>query len=139
MILPKKYQYEIESHFFCYAEEKRQIETLEREIAEAITPNIDGVGGSSGTSDPTAQKAAQIERETKDLRAWVDVVESVLKFLHENHAEKAKLVDLYYFQMLSPRIVMQELNVSSSAFYSWRESIVLCAAMYANSKNLINL
>jgi len=137
MIIPKSIEYEIEYHFFAYAEEKKQIENLERDIAEAITPNLDGIGGSSGKSDPTAQKAAQIERETKELRMWVDVVEQTFK--HFSGQPEEEYMNLAYKQGITTwQIIRNEMYVSHATVFRRRQAILTYAALVAANKNLIS-
>ena len=139
MIIPKSIEYQIESHFFCYEEEKKQAEILERDIAEAITPNLDGVGGSGGISDPTAQKAAQIEKETRSIRMWVDVVDATIKHFRATESEKAEFFKLHYVQLKSPPTAQIELNISQPTFYRWRKDLLTYAALQAAKAGLLEL
>jgi hypothetical protein len=137
MIIPKSIEYQIESHFFCYEEEKKQAEILERDIAEAITPNLDGVGGSSGTSDPTAQKAAQIERETKELRSWVNVVEQTIRRYQDDPV--GDFIVQYYFSGKNAQISQMELHIGTTTFYARRKAVIIYAALKASTLNLISI
>lgn len=137
MIIPKSIEYEIENHFFCYAEEKKQIEEIERDIAEAITPNLDGVGGGSGRTDPTAQKAAQIERETKELRMWVNVVEQTVQ-RYQNDPVGDFIVQ-YYFAGKSVQKSKMELFIGTTTFYARRKAVIIYAALKASALKLITI
>lgn len=137
MIIPKSIEYEIEYHFFAYAEEKKQIENLERDIAEAITPNLDGIGGSSGKSDPTAQKAAQIERETKELRMWVDVVEQTIRRYQDDPV--GDFIEQYYFSGKNALISQMELHIGTTTFYARRKAVIIYAALKASAFKLIDI
>ena len=138
MIIPKSVEYEVESHFVCYAEEKQRIKELATDIAEAITPNLDGVGGSGSISDPTAQKAAQIEKETSELKSWVEVVEATIAHFNQVAPDKVKLIKLYYFELYEWRKVQMALHIGSSTFFKWREDVIVYAAAKAMRKKLVD-
>ena len=141
MIIQKSIEYEIEKHFYMHKREKAEIENLRREIAEDITPSIDGVGGGSGVSDPTTAKAMRIERETKTLRSWIKVVEETYAHYSndERFAMKARFIDLYYGEGYSAPEVQRQLSLSTSAFYAWRQDILIYAAIKASALNLITV
>lgn len=136
MIIPKSIEYEIEMHFIMHKEEKQQIQQLQTDIAEAITPNLDGVGGGGGLSDPTAQKAAQIERETKSLRLWVQVVEKT--FARYKGTLEGEYIKHAYVNGSSHWIELQELmNVGQATVYRKRQEVLTYAAIKASEVGLI--
>lgn len=139
MIIPKSVEYEIEGHFLCYREEKQQIEDIETEIAEAITPRLDGVGGSGGVSDPTAQKAAQIEKETRNIRSWVNIVDSTIKHFEREEPYKAELFTMYYERLQSAQTIQILMCISQPTFYRWRKDLITYAALQAVKAGLIEL
>lgn len=130
---------EVETHFILAREERLMVEEIRERIAEAVTYAIEptGVHG-SGTSDITAERASLIEKETRELRLWGDVVTET--FAHfQKDVLMLNLLNLLYVERISPEIIMDTLYISKTTMYEYRKEILRYAALKAVSKGIMEV
>lgn len=138
MILSKDIQGDIESHFYGYRTERLELERLKMEIAEGADFSIEPTGVRGGNiSNPTHNKAMRIEKETKLLQQWINVVESTInKFRHTPHIQ---LMTMTYTESVTTGKVCEDLFIDKSTYSRWREDILSYAAMKACEFGLISV
>jgi hypothetical protein len=130
---------EIESHFIYAAEDRRRVQELTADIAEASSYALD-VTGIHGTkiTDMTAEKAIRIEKETKVLRAWGNVVKETFEHFR-NDVLMINLLSFLYVERFSPEDIMDKLYIGKTTLYEYRKEILRYAALKAVSKGLIDV
>lgn len=130
---------EVESHFICAREERNRVAEMTQDIAEATSFALDPTGiHGTAISDTTAERASRIEKETRELRLWGDVVDET--FAHfQNDAMMVELLNLLYIERISPEIIMDTLFVSKTTMYEYRKEILRYAALKAVSKGIMEV
>ena len=138
MVLKREVIKEIEYHFYNYEKEKKQIEEIASDIAEASSYVLDlsGVHG-SGKSDPTAQRAELIEKKCGKVRRWIKVVEAALKYFEND--PRGELARRYYFKNESVTSIQNRLYISERTFYAWKADVINYAALKACETGLVKI
>lgn len=129
----------IERNLFHYLGNKLEYEELRRDIAESCCYALEptGIRSTGGNNDPTMQKTVKLEKEARELKKWIDVVEAVLKRYKDTLY--ADFINLVYFKKLNQIKVCELLYISRSTFFKWKDEIIKYTAMLAYKENLINL
>ena len=130
---------EIESHFIYASEDRRRVQELTADIAESSSYALDptGIHGTKLT-DMTAEKAIRVEKETKELRAWGDVVKETFDHFQRD-VLMINLLSMLYVEQFSPEMIMDNLFISKTTLYEYRKEILRYAALKAVSKGLIEV
>ena len=136
MIAGRRLARELESHFYGYASERAEIAIREAEIAEACCGRMDEAGiRGTDIADPTMQKAAQIEEELKELKAWTEVVRST--FLRFSGAPQSEFLAMVYTERQSVARVCAQLYLDRSTYFRRREKILDWALIKAVEAGLV--
>lgn len=130
---------EIESHFIFAREDRLRVQELTADIAEESSYAIDptGIHGTNIT-DATARKAAKVERETKELRLWGDVVKETFEYFKRD-VLMLNLLSMLYVERVSPENIMDKLYIGKTTLYEYRKEILRYAALKAVSKGLMEV
>ena len=136
MVLNRKIVKEIEYHFYNYEKEKREIDQIATETAEAFAYDFNLAGvNSSGTSDPTAHRVELIEKKCKDIKRWIKVVEDT--FDHFKNDMKKEFAQRLYLKKQTPLCIQENLYISERTFYAWKADIVNYAALKAGESGIL--
>lgn len=134
-IIDKKLFSRIEKELYNYHSNIQAInERREEALYSSYKP--DSVSKSEGRiSDPTATKAIEMSRtgETEQGR-WVAVIHDTFQKMP---FEYKQLIKFKYFDGGSNNAVMDKLHISQSAFYEWRENIIISILLLATQRGLI--
>lgn len=130
---------EIESHFIYASEDRRRVQELTADIAEASSYALEptGVHGTKIT-DMTAEKVIKIEKETRILRLWGDVVKETFEHFR-NDVLMVNLFSMLYVERFNPEAIMDKLYIGKTTLYEYRKEILRYAALKAVSKGLIEV
>ena len=130
---------EIESHFIYAREDRLRVQELTADIAEESSYAIDptGIHGTKIT-DTTARKAAKVEKETKELRLWGNVVTETFEHFKRDIL-MLNLLSMLYVERFSPEEIMDRLYIGKTTLYEYRKEILRYAALKAVSKGLIEV
>lgn len=111
---------------------KAELAELEREkqaIAEAVPiaawqepVRVKAIGDRTATQ---AFKLLRLEEAWRQVRFYVRAVEDLLSYLDE---DRRKLVELRFFEGLSPWQVAQKLNACESNVYRWQQEVLTLLA-----------
>jgi len=133
----------IEAELMDYPENKKVLEELKLDIIESA-PTLEDVGGNSihttnRVSDPTYSKTARLvtNRRIRHLERTINAIERVLNMLDR---DKYRLVELTYWdRKFTPLGVADELHISKSTYYNWREDIIKLLAVEMGLVNAADL
>ena len=130
---------EIESHFIYAQEERIRVAELTADIAEASSYALDptGVHGTK-ISDMTADRVERIEKETRELKGWVQVVIETFKHF-EKDVLMINLLSMLYVEKIGAEAVMDKLYISKTSLYEYRKEILRYAALKAVSKGIFEV
>lgn len=130
---------EIESHFLFAGEDRLRVQELTADIAESSSYALEptGVHGTKLT-DITAEKAIKVEKETKELRAWGEVVTETFEHFKRDIL-MLNLLSMLYVERFSPEEIMERLYIGKTTLYEYRKEILRYAALKAVSKGLIEV
>lgn len=134
-IIDKKLFARIEKELYTYNSNVREINERREELLYS-SPKPDSAARSQGRiSDQTAMKAAKLSQinETDTVR-WANVIHDSFERMP---AEYMLLIKLKYFEGNSNQVVMDKLHVSQSAYYEWRENIVISILLLATQRGLV--
>jgi len=131
MIADHRLAKEIESHFYGYKVECKQLELIKKEIAEESTvPQMDGIRASSSKiSDPTFEKTRKIEKELKKMQAWVHVVKKTIGRFQ--NTPQSEFITMVYIDRHSINRVCDNLYITRTTYFNWREKILDYALILA--------
>ena len=130
---------EIESHFIYAREDRLRVQELTADIAEESSYAIDptGIHGTKIT-DATARKAVKVEKETRELRLWGEVVKETFEYFKRDIL-MLNLLSMLYVERFSPEEIMDRLYIGKTTLYEYRKEILRYAALKAVSKGLIEV
>ena len=130
---------EVESHFLNMKEERARVQELTADIAESASYAIDptGVHGSK-TSDMTADKAAQVERETRVLKAWGDVVKETFNHFKSDPL-MLNLFCLLYVSKMGYQEILERMYIGQTSLYEYRKEILRYGALRAVAHGLMEV
>lgn len=130
---------EIESHFIYAQEDRLRVAELTADIAEASSYALDptGVHGTK-ISDMTADRVERIEKETRELKGWVQVVIETFKHF-EKDVLMINLLSMLYVEKIGAEAVMDKLYISKTSLYEYRKEILRYAALKAVSKGIFEV
>lgn len=130
---------EIESHFIYAGEERMRIQQMTTDIAEASSYALDptGIHGTK-ISDKTAVQAARVEKETRVLRAWSDVVKETFEHF-KNDVLMIDLMSMLYVERVSAEEIMERLFIGKTTLYEYRKEILRYAALKAVAKGVLEV
>ena len=130
---------EIESHFIYAQEDRIRVAELTADIAEASSYALDptGVHGTK-ISDMTADRVERIEKETRELKGWVQVVIETFKHF-EKEVLMINLLSMLYVEKIGAEAVMDKLYISKTSLYEYRKEILRYAALKAVSKGIFEV
>lgn len=130
---------EIESHFIYANEERVQVQQVTADIAESSSYALDPTG-IRGTviSDTTAIRAERIEKETRVLRAWGDVVRETYEHF-KSDMMMSNLLSMLYTERASADEVMDRLFIGKTTLYECRKEILRYAALKAVAKGVLEI
>ena len=130
---------EVESHFIYAQEERIMLQQMASDIAESSSFVLDptGVHGTDIT-DTTSYKASKVERETRELRLWGEVVKET--FAHfKNDILMLNLLNMLYIERINSENIMSRLYIGKTTLYEYRKEILRYAALKAVSKGLMEV
>lgn len=127
---------EIESHFIFAREERLRVREIEKDIAEESSYTLDptGIHGTK-ISDVTAEKAYKIEKETRILRAWGDVVRETFEHFSSDSL-MLNLLSMLYVERVGAEKIMDDLFIGKTTLYEYRKEILRYAALKAVAKGI---
>jgi DNA-directed RNA polymerase specialized sigma subunit len=134
-IIDKKLFARIERELYNYHGNIQEINEQRQEIMYG-SPMSDTSSKSEGRiSDPTAMKATRLAKVAESEQSrWVNVIHDAIQKMP---AEYKFLIKLKYFDGHGNKMVMDRLHVSQSAYYEWRENIVMGILLLATQRGLI--
>lgn len=134
-IIDKKLFTKIEKELYNYHSNIREINEQRQEILYGA-PMPDSISKSEGRiSDPTAMKVAKMSKlKDSEQGRWVDLIHDAF---YKMPAEYKFLIKFKYFEGDSNNVVMDRLHISQSAFYEWRENIIISILLLATQRGLI--
>jgi hypothetical protein len=127
---------QIEHAFYNYEALKRQGAEYLVDLAQAgITAKYDSVGGRTGCSNPTQDKAILCA----DAKAvgWCHVVERTRE--RYTQTDKEELIKQKYIEHKSPYRICNSLYITKTTLYEWINEILTFAAMVAIQEGLIKI
>ena len=138
MVLKREVIKKIEYHFYNYEKEKKQIEEIASDIAEASSYVLDlsGIHG-TGISDPTVRRAELTEKKCHELRSWIKVVEATVKYFEND--PRGELAKRVYFKKESAAFIQNRLYISERTFYTWKADVINYAALKACEAGLVKI
>lgn len=130
---------EVESHFINAKAEQEQVQMITRDIAEETNCSIDASGvHASGVTDVVSIKAQKIEKATRILKAWGEVVKATTAHFSSDSLMK-DVFDRLYVQKIGAEQIMRELYISKTSLYEYRKEILRYGAMKAIEKGLMEV
>ena len=130
---------EIESHFIYANEERLKVEEIIKDIAEESSYALDATGvHGTKISDMTADRVTRIEKETRVLRAWGEVVTATFEHFR-NDILMLNLLSMLYVERFSPEEIMGRLFISKTTLYEYRKEILRFAAIKAAEKGVFSI
>lgn len=115
----------IEQELYHYTERRKMLEEMRLDIIESGgQPEIPVY---CGPGDQTARKAIKLRTSVAiyETERRLKAIEDALKVTERIEPEKYKLVKLKYFeQRLTNQGIMEELNISATTFYRWRQEFI---------------
>lgn len=130
---------EVESHFLYALEDIKRIKEITKDIAEESSYSIDptGVHGTKIT-DQTSDRANRIERETRELRKWGEVVKET--YNHFKHDPlMSEVYKKLYIERKNYQVIIEEMFIGQTSLYEYRKEILRYATMKAVSKQLMEI
>lgn len=130
---------EVESHFICAHEERILMQQMTADIAEATSFALDptGIHGTDIT-DTTSYKASKLEKETRELRLWGEVVAET--FIHfKNDILMLNLLNMLYVEKINAENIMNRLYISKTTLYEYRKEILRYGALKAVGKGILEV
>lgn len=130
---------EVESHFLFAIDDLKRIQEITEDIAEESSYAIDptGIHGTKLT-DATMEKANRIEKETRELKKWGEVVKETY-----NHFKDDSLMgEVYrklYIEKKNYQTIIEEMFIGQTSLYEYRKEILRYATMRAISKQLMEV
>lgn len=130
---------EIESHFIFAREERIRVQEIVSEIAEESTYAMDpsGIHGTKIT-DETSSKAQKIERETRELRLWGEVVADTFQHFKDD-VLMSNLLSMLYVEHLPADRIMEALYIGKTTLYEYRKEILRYGAIRAVRKGIMEI
>jgi hypothetical protein len=130
MILDRRSVNEIERHLYGWQRERKLLDELKNEIAEAADFSMDLAKPTNRqVSDTTGRRAAQMERDLWVMHRWVRVVEAVrARFLH---TPMEKFLTMVYVEHAGEVAVCKECYISRRTFFRWKKDVIYYAALKA--------
>jgi len=138
-VIDRKTYKKIEFYLYSYRELAEFLEVYKMEIIERGNRELVEWGkGISYRSDPTANRAVKLCKENiLETERWLKVVERVKARF--KGTPKGELIRLKYELEQSEVFICQALNIERTTYYSWRQEIVLYAALVAAQARLIQV
>lgn len=130
---------EVEGHLKFVDNDIRTINEIIKDIAEESSYSIEptGVHGTKMT-DQTSDRASRIERETRELKKWVEVERETY-----NHFKHDPLMGEVYRQLYRERKgyqdIIEDMFIGQTSLYTYRREILYYATMRAVSKQLMEI
>lgn len=130
---------EVESHFLYAIDDLKRIQEITSDIAEESAYALEPTG-IHGTKmiDATMEKAARIEKETRELKKWSEVVKETY-----NHFKQDPLMDEVYRKLYIERktyqTIIEEMFIGQTSLYEYRKEILRYGTMRAISKGLMEV
>ena len=130
---------EVEGHLKFVDNDIRTINEIIKDIAEESSYSIDptGVHGTKMT-DQTSDRASRIERETRELKKWVEVERETY-----DHFKHDPLMGEVYRQLYRERKgyqdIIEDMFIGQTSLYTYRREILYYATMRAVSKQLMEI
>lgn len=130
---------EVESHFLFAEAEARKVAEITKDIAEesSYSMNPTGVHGTS-TSDATAIKASRIEKKTRILKGWGEVVKETREHFKKDPL-MSEIFKMLYRDKKPYREIINRLFIGQTSFFEYKKEILRYAAMRAVAKGLMDI
>lgn len=126
----------IEAELYNYKANTRELEEAREEILQGTEQPAAGRGG-GGVSDPTLIRVMRLAQlADTDQGRWVTCIDTALAMMAD---EQRRLVRCKYMDKLSVDQIADELNISRSLYFIWRERVVLHVAVLASQLGLVGL
>ena len=138
-VIDRKTYKRIEFYLYNYRELTVELEQHKTNIIESGNRELIDFGqGVSYRSDPTANRVVKLCKENVlETERWLKVIERVKARF--KGTLKGELIRLKYELEQSEVFICQALNIERTTYYSWRQEIVLYAALVAAQAGLINV
>ena len=130
---------EVESHFLYAIDDLKRIAEITSDIAEESSYSIDpsGIHGTKIT-DATMEKASRIEKETRELKKWGEVVRET----HNHFKHDPLMGEVYrklYIERKTYQTIIEEMFIGQTSLYEYRKEILRYGTMRAISKGLMEV
>lgn len=136
-MLDRKIRKRVEYAFYNYKTLKEQGANYIVELAESgLTARLDGVGGSSGKSNPTEAKG--IKAADYNAMLWCKVVERT-KARFASDINKIDMLNFKYTKKWGADRICTELYITRMTLYNWLDDVLTYAAMLAIQERIIKL
>lgn len=117
----------IESELYSYPTTADQMNDI---MYGTSYPEVMVSGGEMGnTTQSKALRLTQIESD------WVKLIQQALKTIP---MEYSLLIRYKYFEHKSNDMTAESLHISRALYYAWKENAILCLALLASQRGLIN-
>lgn len=130
---------EVESHFLYAIDDIKRIAEITKDIAEESSYAIDptGIHGTKMT-DTTMDKASRIEKETRELKKWGEVVKETHNHFRHDHLMNEVYKKLY-IEKKNYQQIIEEMYIGQTSLYEYRKEILRYGTMRAVAKGLMDV